>query len=134
MAESSGKSAFAGSETLLEPGMWDQMTLAWRLFRDPRAGWLRNAIPVLAALYVLSPIDVIPDFLPGVGQVDDLGVLVAMVILMVQLLPRFAPAWVVDEHLRGMGKAAGETFASEAAPATASASGRIVDATYRVRD
>ena len=134
MADSSGKSAFAGSETLLEPGMWDQMQLAWRLFRDPRTGWLRNAIPLLAVLYVFFPLDIIPDLLPGVGQVDDVGVLVAMVVLMVQLLPKFAPAWVVDEHRRGMGKAHVTEPGPDPAGATAPPSGRIVDASYRVRD
>ena len=134
MADSSGKSAFAGSETLLEPGMWDQMQLAWRLFRDPRTGWLRNAIPLLAVLYVFFPLDIIPDLLPGIGQVDDVGVLVAMVVLMVQLLPKFAPAWVVNEHLRGMGKAHDAEPAPESVGTTAPPSGRIVDAAYRVRD
>ncbi len=134
MADSSGKSAFAGTETLLEPGMWDQMQLAWRLFRDPRTGWLRNAIPLLAVLYVFFPLDIIPDLLPGVGQVDDVGVLVAMVVLMVQLLPKFAPAWVVNEHLRGMGKAHDAEPAPESAGTTAPPTGRIVDAAYRVRD
>jgi uncharacterized membrane protein YkvA (DUF1232 family) len=40
-----------------------------------RATWKRVAIGLLAVLYVLSPLDVIPDWFPVIGWLDDLGVL-----------------------------------------------------------
>jgi uncharacterized membrane protein YkvA (DUF1232 family) len=40
-----------------------------------RATWKRVAIGVLALLYVLSPLDVIPDWFPVIGWLDDIGVL-----------------------------------------------------------
>jgi uncharacterized membrane protein YkvA (DUF1232 family) len=44
--------------------------------RDPRIPiWAKAAIPALAAAYVLSPVDLIPDFLVGAGQLDDIGVM-----------------------------------------------------------
>ena len=70
-----------------------QARLAARLFREPRVPLLYKSIPVLAALYVVSPIDVIPDFLPGLGQLDDLGVMLAALELFVRVCPQGAQAF-----------------------------------------
>ena len=95
-------SAFAGAGALLDCGMRDQLRLSWRLLRDERVTALKFALPKILALYVVSPIDPIPDFLLGLGQIDDLGVVVAGVLLLARIIPRLAPAHVVDEHLREM--------------------------------
>jgi uncharacterized membrane protein YkvA (DUF1232 family) len=95
--------AFAGASVLLDRGMRDQLRLAWRLLRDERVPALKFALPAFLALYVVSPIDPIPDFLLGLGQVDDLGVVMAGVLLLARVIPRLAPGHVVDEHLRDMG-------------------------------
>jgi len=99
MADPRTRSPFAGADQLLQPNLLDQVRLGWRLLRDPRVPWIKNAIPAFAALYLISPIDPIPDFLIGLGQVDDLGILVAMTIATIRWLPRLAPNWVVEEHL-----------------------------------
>jgi uncharacterized membrane protein YkvA (DUF1232 family) len=41
----------------------------------PKENWKRGIIAILAILYVLSPLDLIPDVIPVVGWLDDLGVL-----------------------------------------------------------
>ena len=41
-----------------------------------QAKWKRAIIALLAILYVISPLDLIPDFIPVIGWLDDLGVLV----------------------------------------------------------
>ena len=41
-----------------------------------QAKWKRVIIAVLAMLYIVSPLDLIPDFIPVIGWLDDLGVLV----------------------------------------------------------
>lgn len=41
----------------------------------PRSQWKRAVIGVLAILYVLSPLDLLPDAVPIIGWLDDLGVL-----------------------------------------------------------
>jgi uncharacterized membrane protein YkvA (DUF1232 family) len=74
--------------------------LAWRLFNDPRVPiWLKVAVPLVVALYFISPIDLIPDFLVGVGELDDLGV----ILLGLSLFVRLAPSYVVEEHRRELG-------------------------------
>jgi uncharacterized membrane protein YkvA (DUF1232 family) len=45
-----------------------------RLVRDPRVPARNKATLLLATAYVVSPIDLIPDFVPGLGQLDDLVV------------------------------------------------------------
>jgi len=96
-------SAFAGAGALLDRGIRDQLRLSWRLLRDDRVSGLKFALPTFLALYVVSPIDPIPDFLLGLGQVDDLGVVIAGVLLIARIMPRLAPGHVVDDHLRDMG-------------------------------
>ncbi|MCC7023816.1 MAG: DUF1232 domain-containing protein [Thermomicrobiales bacterium] len=96
---------FTGAGLLLNAGLWDQVRLSWRLLRDERVGTMKYLLPALVALYFASPIDAIPDFFVGLGQVDDLGLVVVAVLLLARLLPRLAPGHVVDEHLRAMGMA-----------------------------
>lgn len=74
--------------------------LAMRLMNDPRVPtWVRYGIPTIVVLYVILPIDFIPDFIPGVGQMDDLTV----VLFGMSLMSRLAPSAVVDEHKRALG-------------------------------
>ena len=48
--------------------------LLWRALRHPQSpGWLKVGVAALA-LYVLSPIDLIPDVIPVVGVLDDIAI------------------------------------------------------------
>jgi uncharacterized membrane protein YkvA (DUF1232 family) len=73
--------------------------LYWRLFRDRRVTLLPKVLLVLVGIYVVSPIDVVPDFVPVIGAMDDLGVLLGGLWLFVRLCP---PA-VVREHVTRIG-------------------------------
>ncbi len=87
-----------------ELGTWQELRLAFRLYRDPRVSTgLKSVVPVLGALYVLSPIDLIPDVLIGLGQADDVGMLGLAFFAGLKLIRRWAPSPVVDEHLTDMG-------------------------------
>ena len=95
-------SAFAGAGALLDRSFRDQLRLSWRLLRDERVSAVKFAIPALLVLYVISPIDLIPDFLLGLGQVDDSGAVIAGILLIARIIPKLTPGHVVDEHLRDM--------------------------------
>ncbi len=66
------------------------LTALWPLMRDPRIPfWAKAAIPAAAAAYVISPIDLVPDFLLGVGQIDDIGVILLAASASVALLQKY---------------------------------------------
>lgn len=56
----------------------DCATAARRLRRDPRVPRRAKVAVAIAALWVLSPIDLIPEFLPVIGPLDDAVVVVAL--------------------------------------------------------
>jgi len=62
--------------------------------RDPRVPWLAKAVAVCVAAYALSPIDLIPDFIPVLGYLDDLILVPLGIMLAVRLIP---PA-LMHEH------------------------------------
>ena len=71
--------------------------LIWRLTRDPRVPARTKALLFVLVGYLASPIDLIPDFIAGLGQVDDL---VLAAFALDQILNR-VPEEVVREHWDG---------------------------------
>ena len=92
------------------------LRLVWRLLNDPRVPILTKLVIPGILLYVVSPIDLIPDVMPIVGQVDDLAVIFFGIRFFIQI----CPPDVVLEHSRAI---SGETHDTR---------GDYVDATYRV--
>jgi uncharacterized membrane protein YkvA (DUF1232 family) len=56
--------------------------------RDPETPWYAKAIAALVVAYALSPIDLIPDFIPVLGQLDDLLIVPLGIALSVKLVPQ----------------------------------------------
>ena len=71
-----------------------------RLVQDPRVGLGPKLVLVVILAYVIFPIDLVPDFLLGLGQVDDLVV----IFLGLKLFLRLCPKQVVQEHVRAIAK------------------------------
>lgn len=65
-----------------------ELLLAWAVLRDARTPWPARLAVVLAVLYVLSPVDLVSDFLPLLGWLDD-GL---VGLLLLRLALRFVPA------------------------------------------
>ena len=117
------KSAKAAAEKIgLFTSVLNQLRLMLKLMADRRVPTLTKLLPLGAVLYLLSPIDLIPDMIVGLGQLDDLGILV----LGIKSFISMAPPHVVEElqaEISGARKAS-NTHASE----------ETVDASYRVVD
>ena len=62
--------------------------------RDPRVPWYAKALGACVVAYALSPIDLIPDFIPVIGYLDDLVLVPLGLLLMLRLIP----AEVLVEH------------------------------------
>ncbi len=69
--------------------------LVWALARDPRVPTQQKLVLGAIAAYLAFPLDIIPDFIPVIGQLDDLGVLV----FGLDFFIRNAPKDVVEEHM-----------------------------------
>jgi uncharacterized membrane protein YkvA (DUF1232 family) len=59
----------------------------WIAARDPRVPWYAKALAMAVAAYALSPIDLIPDFIPVLGYLDDLVIVPLGILLVVALIP-----------------------------------------------
>lgn len=84
---------------LFNPGYWKktwaEILLVGQLMKDGRVPIYLKIIPVLIGLYLLSPLDLIPGFLPIIGQLDDFGLL----LMGLSTFIRLAPDDVIDEYL-----------------------------------
>ena len=78
--------------------------------RDPRVPWYAKALAIVVAAYALSPIDLIPDYIPVLGYLDD-AILVPLGVL---LVIRLIPPEIMAEH-RDLAVAATERPVSRAA-------------------
>lgn len=79
---------------LLVPNL---LKLLWRLARDPRVPARTKASLVVLMGYIVSPVDLIPDMIPGLGQVDEL---VIAAFVLDQMLNRVPPE-IVRNHWDG---------------------------------
>lgn len=62
--------------------------------RDPRVPWYAKALALAVAAYAASPIDLIPDFIPVLGYLDDLLIVPLGIAIVIRLIP---PA-IMAEH------------------------------------
>ena len=56
-------------------------------YRDPRTPWYAKAFALLVVIYAVSPIDLIPDFIPVVGYLDDLVLVPLGIFFAVRMIP-----------------------------------------------
>lgn len=57
-------------------------------YKHPRTPWYAKVLAALILGYALSPIDLIPDFIPVIGYLDDLIIVPAGIALLVKIIPR----------------------------------------------
>lgn len=60
----------------------------WLAVRDPRTPFAARLVGVLIAAYALSPLDLVPDFIPVLGLIDDVVLIPAGIWLFERLIPR----------------------------------------------
>ncbi|MCA1552894.1 MAG: DUF1232 domain-containing protein [Chloroflexi bacterium] len=99
-------------------------SLAWRLLLDPAVSPLAKLLPAAALLYVISPIDLIPDWIVGLGQLDD----IAVILLAIRAFIALCPPEVVQRYRRELGLQDGS------APTSDNADANTVESSYRVLD
>ena len=98
--ELAGGSNDPGSQTELKEYLLvlpRMVKLIWRLTRDRRVPARSKATLMLLGAYVMSPVDLVPDFIPGLGQLDDI---VIAAFALDSILNRI-PDHIVREHWDG---------------------------------
>lgn len=103
----------------------ERVRLAVRLLREPAVPVGVKALTALPLLYVVSPIDLLPDVIPVIGQLDDLGV----VLVAIELFLGLCPPAAVDHHRAGI--QAGTAYAPMRPPV---GKGEVIDAEWRRED
>jgi uncharacterized membrane protein YkvA (DUF1232 family) len=78
--------------------------LAWR---HPRVPWYAKVLALLVVGYALSPIDLIPDFIPVLGYLDDLVLIPLGIMLVIRLIPEDVLAECHQQAERIVGQATG---------------------------
>jgi uncharacterized membrane protein YkvA (DUF1232 family) len=96
------------------------LRLTWRLLRDPLVPVWFKFIPLGAVVYILLPLDLVPDWMLGLGQVDDLG----LFLLSLKLFLDLCPSEIVQRHLAQMSSIEGSyRVVSEEQPPTTDVAG-----------
>src|SRR5438477_9029115 len=89
----SGRATQDDDYLLLEtPKAWARairrdVVAVWIAARDPRVLWYAKALALAVAAYALSPIDLIPDFIPVLGYLDDVIIVPLGLLAVVKLIP-----------------------------------------------
>lgn len=68
-------------------GLKRDVVALWLAARDPRTPWYAKVLAGAVAAYALSPIDLIPDFIPILGYLDDLVIVPVGILLVIRLIP-----------------------------------------------
>lgn len=81
-------------------GLRREATALWFVARDPATPWWLRGLILLVAAYVLSPIDLIPDFIPVLGYLDEVILLPIAIWLLLKLVPPQTMAQARDRAAR----------------------------------
>lgn len=73
----------------------------WIAARDPRVPWPATALAAAVAAYALSPMDLVPDFIPVLGYLDDVIIVPLGIMLAIRLIP---PALMVEFRAEAAGR------------------------------
>ena len=123
-----GKASDLGETAGILASIIKNTRLVWRLLRDRDVpAWLK-IIPPATLLYLLFPIDFIPDPALGLGQLDDIGV----ILLGLKLFIELSPQEIVRRHLREMSSVPGSYRVVDEEPSQEPSPSVYIDAPYRV--
>lgn len=92
----------AASKQAKQPGffqeLWEQVRLVFSLLRDRNVPIYLKLVPFLGFAYLLLPPDIVPDFIPVLGQLDDLTIMLIGAKMFIELSPQD----VVASHIARM--------------------------------
>lgn len=69
--------------------IWDKVQALYQMIIDPNASWKSKALAIGSLVYLISPLDAIPDVIPLLGLTDDVGVIVATMVILANELKKY---------------------------------------------
>ncbi len=123
-----GKASDLGETAGILASIIKNARLVWRLLRDPNVSTWLKMIPPATLLYLLFPIDFLPDPVLGLGQLDD----IAIILLGVKLFIELCPQEIVRHHLREMSSVSGAYRVLDEEPPQEPSPSGYIEAPYRV--
>jgi uncharacterized membrane protein YkvA (DUF1232 family) len=119
--------SWLGRPALLR-SLLSRVRLAARLLREPLTPLTVKALAALPILYVISPVDLLPDLIPVLGQLDDIGV----VLMAIEGFLGLVPSHLVDFHRRALEE--GRPYTPLGKGTAAAGDGAVIDAEWRRED
>ncbi len=123
-----GKASDLGETAGVLASIIKNARLVWRLLRDPGVSTWLKMIPLTTLLYLLFPIDFLPDPVLGLGQLDD----IAIILLGLKLFIELCPQEIVRRHLREMSSVTGSYRVVDEEPSQEPSPSGYIEAPYRV--
>jgi uncharacterized membrane protein YkvA (DUF1232 family) len=84
----SKKSSVSNNQLGFFGELWQQAKLTVQLFLDPKVPIYLKALPLAAVAYLIFPFDFLPDVIPGLGQLDDITILLLGAKVFIELAPQ----------------------------------------------
>ncbi|MCB8922369.1 MAG: DUF1232 domain-containing protein [Ardenticatenaceae bacterium] len=96
--------------------IWQQIRLVFRLIADPEVPIYLKIVPFITLIYLIIPIDLLPDVAPVLGQIDDVAFLLAGSKIFLELVPPHIIARHMQEIRQRDGYFTGEMTVSDTTP------------------
>jgi uncharacterized membrane protein YkvA (DUF1232 family) len=77
----------------------DKILLLFSAMRDKRTPWYAKAMTGLVLAYIVSPIDIIPDFIPVIGLLDELILVPIAFVIIFKLIPEDVKQGLISESI-----------------------------------
>ena len=68
--------------------IWSKVESLWTLVKDSDAGWDKKAMALASLVYLVSPLDAVPDVIPGLGLLDDVSVILLVFGMLAELIQK----------------------------------------------
>ena len=107
--------------------VWQQARLVLRLILDPEVPIYLKVLPFAALVYLLLPFDFLPDVVPGLGQLDDLTIILVGAKVFIELAPQDIVARYLNQIRQKDGYSAIDIVDQDQSDAMSTDEGDIID-------
>ena len=104
-----------------------EIMMVFAMLKNPTAPAIAKLVALLAAVYIVSPVDLVPDVIPILGWIDDGVIAILLFKLAFKLLPKDLYESLKAEYEKKGGKKVNDTDFAKDAPAPAASKGKVDD-------